>query len=163
MRRELEKYMKEHFKLEVLEELERLKKQNRELQDKVFKLEKTHKDPSPIKGCLKRSATGTKKAKIFNDDNNGSPRRVRFATKLDNDTSLDSDTRERIEHNLKYNDDTIFDNISIFRDVNNSGQATNKIIDKEVHPSLLKNKINIHDEDEEMMEEAKVPKLINSL
>ena len=39
---------------------------------------------------------------------------VRFAEKLDNDSSLDSSMRERIEHNLKYNDDTIFDGISIF-------------------------------------------------
>jgi len=39
---------------------------------------------------------------------------VRFAEKLDNDASLDSSMRERIEHNLKYNDDTIFDGISIF-------------------------------------------------
>lgn len=41
-------------------------------------------------------------------------KRVRFAEKLDNDSSLDSSMRERIEHNLKYNDDTIFDGISIF-------------------------------------------------
>ena len=47
--------------------------------------------------------------------------------------------RERIEHNLKYNDDTIFDNISIFRDLDNSGYVPKKLKDdKDVHPSVLK-------------------------
>jgi hypothetical protein len=50
---------------------------------------------------------------------------------------LDSYTKERIEHNLKYNDDTIFDNISIFRDVDNSGLIHPKLVDKEVHPSKM--------------------------
>ena len=49
--------------------------------------------------------------------------------------------RERIEHNLKYNDDTIFDNISIFRELNDSGiNLKPRIIlkdKKDVHPSLL--------------------------
>lgn len=76
------------------------------------------------------------------------PKKVRFATKLDNDSSLNSDTRERIEHNLMYNDDTIFDNISIFRDVNNSGMVSQKLVDKEVHPSRMKNRIQVDDEDE---------------
>lgn len=50
--------------------------------------------------------------------------------------------RERIEHNLKYNDDTIFDNISIFRDVNNSGLVHRKLKDKkDVHPLKLKKKL----------------------
>lgn len=73
------------------------------------------------------------------DDEN--KKRVRFAEKLDNDQSLDSDDRERIEHNLKYNDDTIFDNISIFRDLNNSEIITpHRLVDKkDVHPSRLKN------------------------
>jgi hypothetical protein len=30
---------------------------------------------------------------------------------------LDSAVRERIEHNLKYKDDTIFENLDIFRDL----------------------------------------------
>ena len=51
---------------------------------------------------------------------------------------MDSEIRERIEHNLKYNDDTIFDNISIFRDVNNSGLFHPKLVDKEVHPLKMK-------------------------
>lgn len=47
--------------------------------------------------------------------------------------------RERIEHNLKYNDDTIFDNISIFRDVDDSGIVLlpRKLKQKDVHPSRL--------------------------
>ena len=67
-------------------------------------------------------------------------KRVRFAEKLLNDESLDSIDRERIEHNLKYNDDTIFDNISIFRDLDNSGimLLPKKINQKDVHPLVLK-------------------------
>lgn len=66
--------------------------------------------------------------------------------------------RERIEHNLKYNDDTIFDNISIFRDVNNSGLIHPKLVDKEVHPSKMKEKFKIEDdEDEEEEEKEKIP------
>jgi hypothetical protein len=61
------------------------------------------------------------------DDELSMKKRVRFKEKLDNDASLDSDMRERIEHNLKYNDDTIFDNISIFRDVNSSWIVHRKI------------------------------------
>ncbi len=82
---------------------------------------------------------------------------VRFAEKLDNDQSLDSDDRERIEHNLKYNDDTIFDNISIFRDVNNSGIVIHQRLQdkKDVHPSKLKNQPIIEDEDDEEEEEVK--------
>lgn len=108
------------------------------------------KPTSPLKGCLKKR-NQAKKAKPKVEDPE-SPRRVRFAIKLDNDDSLDSDTRERIEHNLKYNDDTIFDNISIFRDVNNSGQVPNKLVDKEVHPSLLKEKYPINEDEEEEKE-----------
>lgn len=85
---------------------------------------------------------------------------MRFATKLQNDDSIDSDTRERIEHNLKYNDDTIFDNISIFRDVNNSGMIYNKLVNKEKHPSLLKKSLPIEDDDEDEEEEEKKEPLI---
>lgn len=80
---------------------------------------------------------------------------VRFAEKLDNDDSIDSEMRERIEHNLKYNDDTIFDNISIFRDVNNSGLVIHKkIVDHEKHPLKMKNKLFL-EEDEDDEEEEK--------
>jgi hypothetical protein len=64
-------------------------------------------------------------------------KKVRFAEKLDNDSSLDSSMRERIEHNLKYNDDTIFEGISIFQDLNTSGSQTvhvKKVREKEKYP-----------------------------
>jgi hypothetical protein len=84
---------------------------------------------------------------------------VRFAEKLDNDESLDSQDRERIEHNLKYNDDTIFDNISIFRDLNDSGLVIRPRIKdkKDVHPLKLKIPIDI-DEEEEEEEEGEDPR-----
>jgi hypothetical protein len=65
-------------------------------------------------------------------------KRVRFAEKLDNDSSLDVSMRERIEHNLKYNDDTIFDGISIFQDLNGSGMAQHpkKVKEKEKYPKV---------------------------
>jgi hypothetical protein len=50
---------------------------------------------------------------------------------------------------LKYNDDTIFDNISIFRDVNNSGLVHPKLVDKEVHPSLLPKQYDEESEEDE--------------
>ena len=60
-----------------------------------------------------------------------------------------------MEHNLKYNDDTIFDNISIFRDLNNSGlQFYPKIVDKEVHPLKMKQKFEIEDDEDEEEEEV---------
>lgn len=95
---------------------------------------------------------------IAEEDEDKQKKSVRFAEKLDNDQSLDSDDRERIEHNLKYNDDTIFDNISIFRDVNNSGIVIHQRLQdkKDVHPSKLKNQPIIEDEDdEEEVEEVK--------
>ena len=80
-------------------------------------------------------------------DQDKGERRVRFAEKLDNDSSLDSSMRERIEHNLKYNDDTIFDNISIFRDLNGSGIVhTKKVAEKERYP---KKAMFIEDTDED--------------
>ena len=47
--------------------------------------------------------------------------------------------RERIEHNLKYNDDTIFDGISIFQDLNSSGvvQQPKKVKEKEKYPKAM--------------------------
>ena len=50
--------------------------------------------------------------------------RVAFNRRLDNDDSLNESIRERIEHNLKYNDDTIFDNLEIFQDI---GETNNKV------------------------------------
>lgn len=47
-----------------------------------------------------------------------------FNERLANDESLDFSIRERIEHNLVYNDDTIFDNMGIFQDL---GLTNNKV------------------------------------
>jgi hypothetical protein len=43
---------------------------------------------------------------------------------LDNDSSLNSSIKERVEHNLKYNDDTIFANLDIFKDI---GEVDHKV------------------------------------
>lgn len=99
-----------------------------------------------LRSCLKGKST-----KIIPDKLR--KKSVHFNPKILNDESLDSDMRERIEHNLKYNDDTIFDNISIFRDLNNSGVVflPKKLSDKkDIHPSRLTKKYEIEeDEDEE--------------
>ncbi len=58
--------------------------------------------------------------------------------------------RERIEHNLKYNDDTIFDNISIFRDLNGSGIVhPKKVAEKERYPK--RQLIEDEEDDEEVV------------
>lgn len=111
-----------------------------------------------LKSCLRQAALteheGVVSVNVLAEDD-ASRKRVRFAEKLDNDASLDSQDRERIEHNLKYNDDTIFDNISIFRDLNDSGLVLRPRIKdrKDVHPLKLKLPADA-DEDEEMQEEA---------
>ncbi|CDW76981.1 UNKNOWN [Stylonychia lemnae] len=183
IRKELEMYMKENNQLEVFEELDRLKKQNKELQDKVKQLELNKAvsetelgvgiQQKQLKSCLKKenvnhnvSSQSLINIKIvqkqmenedIDEEDDPNRKRVRFAEKLDNDQSLDSDDRERIEHNLKYNDDTIFDNISIFRDLNNSGLTTpHRLVDrKDVHPSRLKTPLPIEDDEDEDEEEEK--------
>lgn len=81
-------------------------------------------------------------------------KRVRFAEKLDNDDSLNSSMRERIEHNLKYNDDTIFEGISIFQDLNSSVVAhVKKVAEKEKHPLKMKQAPAFFDEDEDEEDE----------
>jgi len=63
-------------------------------------------------------------------------KKVRFAEKLDNDASLDSAMRERIEHNLRYNDDTIFDGMAIFnQDDSLVLSRPKKVREKEKYPS----------------------------
>ena len=49
--------------------------------------------------------------------------------------------RERIEHNLKYKDETIFDNISIFKDFEESNNKVTGKKDKFNARSLLSQKI----------------------
>lgn len=85
-------------------------------------------------------------------------KRVRFAEKLDNDDSLDVSMRERIEHNLKYNDDTIFEGISIFQDLNSSLiPHVKKVAEKEKHPLKMKQPPVLFDEDED--EEVEYPQV----
>jgi hypothetical protein len=55
----------------------------------------------------------------------GKAKQVRFKAHLvDNESSLNESIRERVEHNLKYNDDTIFSKMEIFRDID---EVPNKV------------------------------------
>lgn len=119
------------------------------------------------RSCLKKAIEGLVNIVIQRDvegEEDPNRKRVRFAEKLDNDQSLDSQDRERIEHNLKYNDDTIFDNISIFRDLNNSGLIIHpKIKDKkDVHPLKLKLPVVV-DDDEEQDKDVKEDSLVHQI
>ena len=58
---------------------------------------------------------------------NAKPKKVQFATRVINYEELDDAMKERMEHNLRYNDDTIFDNISIFKDVEKPGHIPKKL------------------------------------
>ena len=49
----------------------------------------------------------------------GRGKHVRFGSRALNESELSSDHRERLQHNLKYHDDRIFENMSIF---NNQGE-----------------------------------------
>lgn len=49
-----------------------------------------------------------------------------FNDKLLNESSLDPEIIERIDHNLKYNDDTIFDNFSIFHQLTKPEEGKEK-------------------------------------
>ena len=79
---------------------------------------------------------------------------------LDNNTSLDSQIRERVEHNLKYNDDTIFDGLSIFQDVGSTSQKVHGSKDKFNAKKLLGTPIDeipvSEDEDEEERKKATI-------
>lgn len=71
---------------------------------------------------------------------------------IDNNTSLDSVIRERVEHNLKYNDDTIFDGLSIFEDVGSTYKKVHGAKDKFNAKKLLGTPIDeipVSEEDEE--------------
>lgn len=58
-----------------------------------------------LESCMKRISGKQKE-----------PKTVTFAKKLIvNEDSLDSDMIDRINHNLEYNDDRIFENLSIFQ------------------------------------------------
>lgn len=63
--------------------------------------------------------------------------RVVFNQLLENDTSLNESIRERIEHNLKYNDDAIFDGLDIFADVGETNKKVEGAKDKFNAKSML--------------------------
>lgn len=44
-------------------------------------------------------------------------KRVRFADKIENEDDLDDSMLERMHHNQKYNDDTIFEHMAIFKNI----------------------------------------------
>lgn len=55
-----------------------------------------------------------------------------------NEDSIDSELKERIEHNLMYNDDRIFDNISIFKQDDDSVVQEKKALPlNDFHPLML--------------------------
>lgn len=77
---------------------------------------------------------------------------VNFCKDLDNESSLDLSIQERIEHNLKYNDDTIFDNFTVFADVGNKNQKVIGSKDKFDAKRLLRiplEEISVSDEEEQ--------------
>ena len=58
-----------------------------------------------------------------------------FAKKLlINEESLDDELKERIMHNMQYNDDLVFENISVFQNLNSEELGT----DCNVHSSPKK-------------------------
>ena len=79
-----------------------------------------HKPRFILRSCFKgvRAIKNSKQHKVTMESH------VIFREMLDNDDSLNESIRERIEHNLKYNDDTIFDNLEIFQDI---GETNNKV------------------------------------
>ncbi len=86
-------------------------------------MHKTQKKPQALKSCFKESKSN---------------KRVTFKERLlDNDSSLNSSIKERVEHNLKYNDDTIFANLDIFKDIGEVDQKVHGKKDKFNASSLL--------------------------
>ena len=63
--------------------------------------------------------------------------RVFFNQLIENDTSLNESIRERMEHNLKYNDDAIFDGLDIFADVSETNKKVEGAKDKFNAKSML--------------------------
>ena len=74
---------------------------------------------------------------------------VLFLRTLDNDSSLNESIRERIEHNLKYNDDTIFENLDIFQDIGETNNKVHGSKDKFNARKLLGTPVEVSDDEEE--------------
>ena len=76
---------------------------------------------------------------------------------LENDTSLNESIRERIEHNLKYNDDAIFDGLDIFADVGETNKKVEGAKDKFNAKSLLGTpiwEIQVSDDEDDSLHQA---------
>jgi hypothetical protein len=114
----------------------------------------------PIKGCIKGGHGFLGRIKR----SSAQAPSVRFLPILDNNQSLDSDVRERIEHNLKYKDDTIFENLEIFRDLNPTVQKVSGKKDNFNAKSLLATKpedIPISDDEEGIDKEIEEQKVLD--
>eukprot|EP00831_Metopus_contortus_P064353 TRINITY_DN57612_c0_g1_i1.p1 TRINITY_DN57612_c0_g1~~TRINITY_DN57612_c0_g1_i1.p1 ORF type:complete len:414 (-),score=44.82 TRINITY_DN57612_c0_g1_i1:1573-2814(-) len=94
IRHQLQEFISQHNMAGMKAELEEAKKQNVELSNKMKELE------SVLEAQQQRET-----------------KHVRFRSRVLNEDSLDSEQRERIEHNLRYKDDAIFENISIFKEL----------------------------------------------
>jgi hypothetical protein len=108
----------------------------------AVKIDLTSKpQPTTLKSCFKRSREANRPPKV-----------VAFKLRLlDNDVDLNNSILERVEHNLKYNDDTIFANLDIFKDIGEESQKVHGKKDKFNASSLLAVKFKdlIASEDEE--------------
>ncbi len=102
---QLESYISANNTTELRAELEAAKKENLDLSMKVQKME------ANVSG-RGRSANSRLEAKTAVEKK----RHVRFRSRAENEEVLDPEQRERMEHNLQYTDDTIFENMSIFKD-----------------------------------------------
>ena len=76
---------------------------------------------------------------------------------------MDSQIRERVEHNLKYNDDTIFDGLTIFQDVGSTSQKVHGSKDKFNAKKLLGTPIDEIPVSEDEEEEKKVGVELNKV
>ena len=105
-----------------------------------------------LRSCFK----GCRKLKDPQEQEHIDKVRVVFKRMLDNNESLDSQIAERVEHNMKYNDDTIFDGLSIFQDVN-TYKKVHGAKDKFNAKSLLSTPIEEIPVSDEEEEDKKVP------
>eukprot|EP00826_Nyctotherus_ovalis_P013739 TRINITY_DN13757_c0_g1_i1.p2 TRINITY_DN13757_c0_g1~~TRINITY_DN13757_c0_g1_i1.p2 ORF type:complete len:307 (+),score=92.17 TRINITY_DN13757_c0_g1_i1:1200-2120(+) len=138
MREELESFITENNVEELKTELEELKRKNANLSTKMKEME----------------TSGVKANK----------RHVTFKQKIENDDELNEEQRERMEHNLIYKDDTIFENMSIFKDLQESGQPFEKYFREpvDINAGYLGDK-RFEDDPDEYIPKGKFALLNNSL
>ncbi len=95
IRLQLESYIHSTNSLSLRAELEAVKRQNLDLSARVQQ--------------QANRLTGGANSKV-------GVRHVRFRSRVENEEELDAEQRERLAHNAMYKDDTIFENISVFRE-----------------------------------------------